>query len=249
MGISFIIQARMDSSRLPNKILLPFYRDKCILDLLICKLRQIPDTKIIVATSVSPNNDVIEQFCKKNDINCYRGSENDVIQRFIDAAETFNAEKIIRVCSDNPFLELSAIQRLVDIAQHSSADYISFNINGTPSIKTHFGFWTEYTTLSALKKTKQATEEPLYHEHVTNYIYTHPDEFIIEWIPGPECLNGRDDIRLTCDTKEDFQNSKEIFNDICKDDPYPKIDTLVDYLNNHTEYSTIMKQQIKLNSK
>ena len=245
MEISFIIQARMGSSRLPNKILLPFYKNKCILDLLVCKLKQIKNARIIVASSVNSNNDVIEQFCIKRGINCYRGSENDVLQRFIDAAEAFKAEKIIRVCSDNPFLELDSIKKLVETAQHSSADYISFNINGTPSIKTHFGFWTEYTTLSALKKVKNATDESLYHEHVTNYIYVHPAEFEIEWITGPECLNGRDDIRLTCDTKEDFLNSQEIFSDICEDDPYPSIETIVEYLDGHNEYSSKMKQQIK----
>lgn len=249
MSIAFIVQARMGSSRLPNKILLPFYKDKCILELLITKLKQIPDAEIIVATSENADNDIIEKFCKDNNVNCYRGSEDDVIQRFIDAAETFHAEKIIRVCSDNPFLELNAINKLVETARHSSADYISFNIDGIPSIKTHFGFWTEYTTLSALKKVREATNECLYHEHVTNYIYTHSEEFKIEWIPGPDCLRGRDDIRLTCDTKEDFQNSKEIFHDICKNNPYPSIESIVEYLTNHVEYSSKMKQQINLNSK
>ena len=77
-NITFIIQARVGSSRLLNKILLPFYKDKCIVELLIEKLRQIEDTNIVVATSINPNNDVIEAYLDKYNIPIYRGSENDV---------------------------------------------------------------------------------------------------------------------------------------------------------------------------
>jgi hypothetical protein len=249
MQVSFIIQARVGSSRLPNKILLPFYNDKCILGLLVEKLKQIPDTQIIIATSTNPENDVIAEFCKKFEVNCFRGSENDVLKRFIDAAEAYKADKIIRVCSDNPFIELESIKRIVDRGTKSDADYISFNINGNPSIKTHFGFWTEFVTLDALKRVNQSTDESIYHEHVTNYIYTHPENFTIEWIDGPNCLNNRDDIRLTCDTSSDFNSSKEIYQNLCKSNPYPKISEIVNYLESHEEYLTKMKEQIKRNTK
>lgn len=172
MNITFIVQARMGSSRLPNKILLPFFKDKCILDLLVEKLQQVPDTQIIIATSTNANNDILEERCKRLGIHCHRGSEDDVLQRFIDAAEAANAKKIIRICSDNPYLELSSIIRLVEASRLSDCDYLSFNVNGSPSIKTHYGFWAEYTTLKALKKVSGKTSDKLYHEHVTNYIYS-----------------------------------------------------------------------------
>ena len=249
MKIAFLVQARMGSTRLPNKILRPFYRDKCILGLLIEKLQEVHNGKIIIATSISASNDVIECFCEQHNVTCFRGSENDVLQRFVDAAEANNVEKLVRVCSDNPFLELKSIKHLVEKSCSSDADYISFDINGCPSIKTHYGFWTEFTTLSALKKVKEMTDEQLYHEHVTNFIYTHPGHFKIEWINGPQCLAGRNDIRLTCDTLEDFQNSSEIYADLCKDNPYPTIQEVVEYLDNHEEYAQKMIKQIKLNSK
>ena len=239
----------MGSSRLPNKVLLPFYDGKCILDLLVEKLNRIPDIQLIIATSNHPANNVIEEYCKKRHINCFRGSENDVLQRFIDASEAYGAEKIIRVCSDNPFLELNSIQRLADKAANSSADYISFKVNGNPSIKTHFGFWTEYVTLDTLKRIKSITTESLYHEHVTNFIYTHPELFSIEWIDGPECLRDRANIRLTCDTIDDFKNSQEIYRDLCKGNPYPTIVQIVNYLDEHNGYLTKMIEQINFNSK
>lgn len=249
MNLGFIIQARMGSTRLPKKILLPFFKDKCILELLVQKLKEAFDFPIIIATSTESNNDVIEKFCDLHQIKCFRGSENDVLKRFIDAAEAANINKLVRICSDNPFLELDSIKMLVDKAKNSGADYISFNINGSPSIKTHYGFWTEYATLSALKKVQQMTGESLYHEHVTNFIYSHPADFKIEWIEGPDCLKGRNDIRLTCDTIEDFQNSSSIYADLCKNNPYPTIKDIVDYLGQHSEYEQKMVEQIKLNSK
>lgn len=249
--ISFIVQARSGSSRLPNKILLPFYQGRSILELLIEKLKQVAETKIIIATSTNPNCDAIENVARENSVTCFRGSENDVLQRFIDAAESVHAKKIIRVCSDNPFLELKSIQELVAIASSMTNDvqYASFNIDGTPSIKTHYGFWTEYVTLDALVKVKKATNEQLYHEHVTNYIYSHPEQFSIRWIDGPKSVLGNYNIRLTIDTEEDFWNAKKIYADLSEKNPYPSIDEVVSYLNEHQDFYLSMKQQIDKNSK
>lgn len=249
--ISFIVQARSGSSRLPNKILLPFYKGKSILELLIEKLKKVAETKIIIATSTNPNCDAIEKIARENDVICFRGSENDVLQRFIDAAESEHVKKIIRVCSDNPFLELHSIQELVTIASSVADDvqYASFNIDGIPSIKTHYGFWTEYVTLDALLKVKKSTNEKLYHEHVTNYIYSHPEQFSIYWIEGPQSVFGNHSIRLTIDTEEDFENAKKIYADISEKTPYPSIAEVVSYLNEHQDFYLSMKQQIDKNNK
>ena len=247
--ITIIVQARSGSTRLPGKILLPFYGKKSILDLLIEKLKQVKDAKVVIATSVNPNCDQIENVAMQHGVICFRGSENDVLQRFIDAAEVNHAEKIIRVCSDNPFLELASIQRLASVAEKETADYISFNINGTPSIKTHYGFWTEYVTFDALKRVKEMTNESLYHEHVTNYIYSHPSSFNIKWITGPEIVNNHSDIRLTIDTEEDFRSAQTIYSNLCQENPYPTIDEVVKYLDMHRDLYVTMKQQINKNTK
>ena len=181
---------------------------------------------------------------------CFRGSENDVLQRFIDAAKHYNTSRIIRICSDNPFLELKSIEKLVERGNsQNEADYISFNIGGKPSIKTHYGFWTEYVTLDALKKVKQFTSEQLYHEHVTNYIYGNPDMFNVQWIEGPDSILTHQDIRLTIDTPEDFENAQKIYSDICKSNPYPTIDEMVSYLDHHPYLYAEMKKQIIKNNK
>ena len=248
--ITFIVQARSGSTRLPNKILLPFHNGKSILELLIDKLKMVSDTNIIIATSLEKNCDAVSDVAIRNGVCCFRGAEHDVLQRFIDAAENYGVERIIRVCSDNPFLELASIQKLISHIRSITdlPDYVGFSINGTPSIKTHFGFWTEYVTLSALKAVKSLTGDPLYHEHVTNFIYTHPDRFKIEWIAGPQILDTHSDIRLTIDTEDDFINAQEIYRHLCSSS-YPTIEDIVIYLDAHKEYYQRMKTQIDKNTK
>lgn len=249
--IHFIVQARSGSTRMPNKILLPFYETRSILDLLVEKLKKVGGTRVIVATSVNANCNMIEEVAKAHNVACFRGSEDDVLQRFIDAAENIRADRLIRVCSDNPFLELDSIKKLVAFVGdlREKIDYVSFNINGCPSIMTHYGFWTEYVTLDALKRVKSFTDESLYHEHVTNFIYSNPDKFNIDWIDAPDIISSHPDIRLTIDTQEDFVNAQRIYTDLCKNNPYPTIEQVISYLDDHKEYCKTMKSQILKNSK
>lgn len=250
MNITFIIQARLGSTRLPGKILLPFWRNQSILDLLIEKLKQIPNSRIILATSESPQNNPLEEIANSKHINIYRGNETDVLQRFIDAADKFNANQIIRICSDNPFLELKSIQRLIEFINiHPQYDYVSFNVNGTPSIKTHYGFWTEFVTLNALKKVCSLTDEPLYHEHVTNFIYTHPEHFNFHLLDTPSILTSHDRVRLTIDTETDFTNAQSIYNELNQQTPYPSIEDIIGFLDSHPSYYQTMQQEIAKNSK
>ena len=246
-----IIQARTGSTRLPQKMILPFYENEGIFSLILKRLTSaINKEDIILATSTNVNNDVLENIAKNNGVNCFRGSENDVLQRFIDAANEFNAKKIIRVCADNPFLDLEFLNFLLDNFKKSDYDYMSFmTSHGTPTIKTHYGFWAEAVTLNALKKVKSMTDENLYHEHVTNFIYANPNDFNIKFFNIPEEIDSHDDIRLTIDTKIDFDTQKEIFNIIYKKNPSFNSSDVVAFLNENQQYMKIMRDEILKNQK
>lgn len=247
--VTFIIQARLSSTRLPNKVILPFWNGKTILDLLIEKLKNFHDCRIVLATSELPENLPLVEVAKKAGICYFQGSENDVLQRFIDAAEAQDAEQIIRICADNPFLDVNAIEELLnEIQKDENYDYVSFLVNESPSIKTHFGFWAEYVTLSALKKICANTSDSLYHEHVTNYIYTHPDEFNIKWLSPVACVADRHDVRLTIDTTNDFSNAQSIYTSLAKADAF-SIDDIIEYIDQHPECAAIMKNEILTNTK
>src|SRR5574344_3094459 len=222
MNIGFIIQARLGSTRLPGKILLPFSENKSIIEILLSKLNSISsNAKIIVATSNDTSNDKLVDAIKNQAV-IYRGSENDVLNRFICAAENNSIDRIIRICSDNPFIDIDGLKQILDVAKTTDADYVGFQINGKPSIQTHFGFWAEYVTLNSLKRVAQITNDSLWHEHVTNYIYFHPEKgFKIKWLSTPTFINGRNDIRLTIDTKEDFKSAKAIYHALKRESGYP----------------------------
>lgn len=249
MNLGIIIQARLGSTRLPGKILKPFHGDKCILDILIDKLHQASDTKVIVATSTSKNNDALVEHLKQNEELYYRGSENDVLDRFIKAAKKFHVDGIIRICSDNPFIDPSGIKALIEKALHSEAQYIGFRINGLPSIKTHFGFWGEFVTLDALKKVAKTTDDLPAHEHVTIHIYSHPEDYQCEWIDCPDFIQGRHDIRLTVDTQEDFENAQQVYADLTKANHNFGLEEVVSYIDQHEDMKASMKRIITQNTK
>lgn len=249
--IGIVIQARTGSSRLPNKMILPFYKNQCILEILLNRLRSfIPIDLIVVATTTSTNDDAIVEICTRNGNLYYRGSENDVLQRFVNAAEYYGFDKIIRICADNPFLDMGALRALIQEFSISEDDYLSYSTScGLPTIKTHYGFWAEAVRLSALKKIASLTQENLFHEHVTNYIYTHPELFNIHYITIPLSIETKSQIRLTLDTIEDFEIQKDIFSLLMEKKSSFSIEDVTSLLDAYPAYYGIMKKQININSK
>ena len=248
-NVGIIIQARLGSTRLPGKILKKFYKDKTLLETVISNLQKAGNFKIIVATSVNSNNDKLESFLKDRNITLFRGSEDDVLSRFIGAAEANGVDGIVRICSDNPFLDWHGVAALIEKAKTSDADYIGYRINNTPSIKTHFGFWGEYVTLNALKHVAATTDEKLAHEHVTIQIYTHLDEYKCEWIECPDFLQGRNDIRLTVDNPEDFENAQKAFASLYEANPNFGLEDVVEYIDSNKDLQESMKKMIENNQK
>lgn len=249
MNFGIIIQARLGSTRLPRKILKEFYGGKTLLETVISNLQKVAGAKIIVATSVNPNNDELESFLVERGITVFRGSEDDVLSRFIGAAEANGIDGIVRICSDNPFLDWHGVAALIEKAKTSDADYIGYRINNTPSIKTHFGFWGEYVTLNALKRVVATTDEKPAHEHVTIHIYTHPEEYKCEWIECPDLLQGRNDIRLTVDNIEDFENAQEVFKTLHEMNHNFGLEDVVKYIDSNEDLRESMKQMIENNQK
>ena len=220
-----------------------------MLETVISNLQKVVGTKIIVATSVNPNNDVLETFLNERNITVFRGSEDDVLGRFIGAAEANGIDGIVRICSDNPFLDWRGVAALIEKSKTSDADYIGYRINETPSIRTHFGFWGEYVTLAALKRVAAATDEKPAHEHVTIHIYTHPKDFKCDWIECPDFLRNRNDIRLTVDNIEDFENAQEVYKTLIEVNPDFGLKDVVAYIDGHIELRDSMKKMIENNQK
>ncbi|HTA81639.1 MAG TPA: hypothetical protein VK783_01805 [Bacteroidia bacterium] len=210
---SFIVQARSTSTRLPGKVLIPFYHTETILDIQLNNLKnRFPGIPIIIATTDNRADDLLANKYSEN-FTVFRGDENNVLKRFIDAAKQYSVENIVRICSDNPFLSMTHLSALIDSYFKTLPDYITYRFkNGTPAMKSHVGLFAEMVSLKALEAVKQSTFDKLYTEHVTNYIYSNPEKFRLEFLQVPLILEPFvDKLRLTIDTKEDFASIQKLY--------------------------------------
>lgn len=203
-----IIQARTGSTRLKNKIFLPLIGELSIMDILTMRLsHSFNNLPIVIATTDNIGDDIIQQYCEEHGFNYFRGNEHNVLKRFIDCTEKFAfTNKVVRVCADNPFLDMGLLQQLIDKSDEK-ADYVTYTVNTLPVIRTHFGFFAELVSVNALYKIQMATQDRLYQEHVTNYIYSHPSEFNIQQFEMDELKEYNDKLRLTIDSKVDFEHA------------------------------------------
>ena len=247
--LGIVIQARSGSTRLPNKMNLKFYEDFTILDILIFKLKTtFPNTTIVLATTENKLDDTLVKKVQSHNIKVFRGSESNVLDRFVNACKFYKLQKVIRVCADNPFLDMSALREIKEAFYTSNADYMSYQTkDGTPSIKTHYGFWAEAVKLSALEKVQELTNNMYYLEHVTNYIYSHPNMFNTEFFQIPEYLHDTD-IRLTIDTKADFEIAKELYQELLVEKKF-SIKKIYNKILERKDWLDIMSIEIKKQKK
>lgn len=235
----------MGSTRMPGKILKEFVQNKSILKIIIDNLKSDINLPIIVATTINPEDDAVEVFCRSNGVEYYRGDETNVLSRFTDIANKYGFTHCVRICADNPFLYVPDVQRLIDIAvANPEVDYVSYKIGEKPSILTHFGFWAELASVKALKIASSSGEKK-YYEHVTNYIYSNPENFKIHFFELDSNIYTSK-IRLTVDTQEDFKIVKEVY-ELCKDDSSPT--SIINIIMQDKFLVEKMEKQILLNTK
>ena len=245
-----IVQARMGSSRLPGKVALPFLGSRSMLEVILERL--VPaGLPRLVATSVLPQDDAIATLARKAGVPVFRGHAEDVLRRFIDAGNFLKVGHVLRVCADSPFLSPRLLGLLIEAGERlPEADYLSFTWEGQPTILSHLGVFAEWVSLQALERAAQATNEPVHREHVTNYLYRHPEGFRLEWLQTPEDFNPPDHCRLTVDTLADLSVCQRIYRDLREAGfPMPDYLEVFDYLFRHPEWRREMEEQIKLNRK
>lgn len=243
-NIALIIQARKGSTRLPNKVVMPFFENKSVLEILIDKLKTNFDYPVLLATTTNGEDDELIDIAKSNQINYYRGSAENVLDRFIQCANHYNVETCIRICADNPFLDIDFLKDIIKNHLTESSDYTSYcKADATPVIKTHYGVFAEVVELSALQKAKTLTNDALYTEHVTNYVYGNPSIFKIKLVLIPIYLENKN-IRLTLDTQEDWNTLKNIYNTCYSTNKDFKTNDVVELIKNNESILASMYIQI-----
>ena len=172
-----IIQARMGSSRLSRKIMLDAC-GKTFLEHMIDRVAQSKTLdKIIIATSLNKDDDIIEDFCKKKNISCFRGPENDVLSRYKMAADETQADIIVRLTSDTPVLHHTIIDRVVQSYTDNNYDYVS---NCVPLPRTYpDGMNVEVFSKKILDEMYDNAKKPSEREHVTLFVVFQPEKYKI----------------------------------------------------------------------
>ena len=193
-----IIQARMGSRRLPGKSL-RVYKNITPLEVLCKRLKKIKEiSKIIIATTKKKEDDIIVAFCKTLNIPYFRGSSNNVLNRYYCAAKKFKSKEIIRLTADNPFIDKKTLLKMIKIKKNGTYDYVS---NTYPIPCTYpDGSDIEIFDFQTLKKTHKLVKLPSEKEHVTFYMW----QSKIFKIKKINLKKNFSKIRYTIDTIEDF---------------------------------------------
>ena len=198
MRIGLIIQARMSSSRLPGKVLMQI-QGKTVLKYLLERIRRCLDIQsTIVATSTDNSDDPIKEFCEESSVECFRGSLENVAERFKDAALSYKLDAFVRICGDSPLLDPHLVDEHVQLFRQGAVDLVTNVANRT----FPHGQSVEVLSTEVFCQTVKKMNLPEHLEQVTRYFYEHADEFVIKEIKCPlEC----NDANFVIDTPADFE--------------------------------------------
>ena len=204
MNVVAIVQARMGSSRLPGKVLLPLI-GKPMLEIIVDRVGEVDSIDIlVVATSVSKQDDQLACVVAGwPGVELWRGSEEDVLHRYFEAASAYNADVILRVTSDNPFFHRKTADSLIEMLREGY-DYVSNDLVRSFPL----GIGLEVFRFEALASADSQATMPYQREHVTPYIRENPDLFRLGNL---ELGRNWSHVRLTVDTEEDYLNAKALF--------------------------------------
>lgn len=230
-AVDVIIQARMDSTRLPRKIMLPI-DDKPMLAHLIERM-QIAETirHIIIATTEDSFSPIRHLLRKYPDVKFYVGSKEDVLERYYHAAKTFNSRIIVRATGDNPLTDPQFLDRAVEIHLSSGSDLTHYL--GIP-----LGTGVEVISQPALLQAYQDSELRYDREHVTPYIYKHRRIFkVLEPVATGKYYNPN--LRVTVDTAVDLDVVRELFKHY-HSNMFISMEDLIDFFRLKTRASTMI---------
>jgi spore coat polysaccharide biosynthesis protein SpsF len=208
MRVVGTIEARMGSSRLPGKTLMPVFEGKSLLELVVSRFRlaQTVD-EVWVATTVEAADDPIAAWCISNGVRLHRGPEMDVLDRVTGAALKARAELIVQMGADSAYLDFLLIDQLVTLAKEGGYDYLCNDLELTYPLGI-YGHVVKVSVLTELNGRRDLSVED--REDVVRFIWEHPDIYRIKNSTAPAEL-AFPGLRFTIDYPEDMEQAREIY--------------------------------------
>ncbi|MBA4260737.1 MAG: acylneuraminate cytidylyltransferase [Comamonadaceae bacterium] len=204
MKTIIIVQARTTSTRLPGKVLLPLAGEP-MLARLVQRLRRVQRADaIVIATTTNATDDAIAALCNTLGVPCHRGSEHDVLSRYADAARLHGADAVVRITSDCPLIDPALIDQVIATYAEGGSDYVSNMLPPT----WPYGMAVEVFSAAALAQAHAEASQPAEREHVTPFIYGHPERYRLRNLASPVDLSQH---RWTVDTPEDYELVRRLF--------------------------------------
>jgi len=225
-----IIQARMGSTRLPGKVLKEI-NGKPMLSYLVDRVSKSKKLdKIIIATSTLDKDDAIFSYCKENNIECFRGSEDDVLSRYYECAKQYNPDTIVRLTADCPLADPQIIDNVIQKFEDNSVEYCA---NTVPIETNTFpdGTDVEVFSFEALKKAYNEVKDKHFREHVTFQFWQTDEYKSIQYISNMDYSK----FRITVDYPEDFEVVEFIFNELKKRDSYGHLNEIIEIIESNEE--------------
>ncbi|WP_369380990.1 cytidylyltransferase domain-containing protein [Lysinibacillus fusiformis] len=230
MKIITIIQARMGSTRLYGKVLKPL-GNMNVLTYVVERCRQIEGVaEVIVATTLLPQDDAIVTWCEEHSVTYYRGSEEDVLDRYVQCAKFYKPDYVMRVTSDCPFVDYEMASEMVALAKRKEVELLTI-MKDLPR-----GLAVELISYNALCRIHEISTEQRHREHVTYYAYEFKDKFSCE-VYEPPANRQYPQFRITLDTEEDYILCNAIANHF--NDKYISSADVLSFLNTNPEVAKI----------
>lgn len=213
MKIVATIEARMTSSRLPGKVLLPAL-GRPMLGHLIARLKAVPSIdEIVLATTVNHTDDILEDFGMQEGIKVFRGSEEDVMSRVIGAADSAHADVVVEITGDCPIIDPDLVEQTIRVfKRNENAVYCANSFfSSYPD-----GMDTQVMTLDALTRSFAMTEDPIDREHVSRHIVQNPQLFPHVYLIAPPSLHWPG-LGLTLDEPADYELIRTLIENLAVD--------------------------------
>ncbi|MDY0278180.1 MAG: glycosyltransferase family protein, partial [Acholeplasma sp.] len=230
-----IIQARMGSARLPNKIFMEFCKKPNLYHVYNRVHRSKKIDKVIIATTVQREDDRVYEFCKKNGIDCFRGSQDDVLDRYYQCCLDLKAlpeDSIVRITADCPLIDSSIIDDVIDFYKNNNYDYASNTYEPTfPD-----GLDLEVFSFQSLKKAWEEANLLSEREHVTPYIKKNSEIFKIGSYKNNKNLSH---LRWTLDEIEDYQLISIIYENLYNEEGVFATKEILAFLSTNPELNKI----------